>query len=159
MTNPAKTPAALQNFTPLVGDWQMEARVGSVVAATLSCQFSWLEGGAYLAMRTKAEIAPDDPLSWRGRAPEVTTAIIGYDDATDEFTYLYTDSRGVARAQHTDLTAGVWRIWGAAPGFSQRFEGMFSSDGNTITGSWSMFTDGTNWTKDFDVTYTRQSGR
>jgi len=38
--------------------------------------------------------------------------------------------------------------------FSQRFTGRFSADGNTIFGTWEIG-DGSNWKKDFDLTYAR----
>ncbi|MGA9097738.1 MAG: hypothetical protein WB392_02265 [Methanotrichaceae archaeon] len=53
------------------------------------------------------------------------------------------------------LSSGVWEMWRDFPGFSQRFEGTFSEDGNTITAHREMSSDGSNWEHDFDLTYTR----
>jgi hypothetical protein len=44
-------------------------------------------------------------------------------------------------------------MWRNAPGFSQRFEGKFSEDGNMITAQWQNSSDGSTWEHDFDVTY------
>ena len=41
----------------------------------------------------------------------------------------------------------------AAPECSQRFTGTFADD--TIVGRWESSSDGTSWTPDFDLTYTR----
>ena len=51
------------------------------------------------------------------------------------------------------LSDGVWKIWRDAPGFNQRFTGTLSDDGNTITGQYEFSSDGTTWSKDFDLTY------
>ncbi|MEV6560191.1 hypothetical protein AB0M22_31040 [Nocardia sp. NPDC051756] len=45
----------------------------------------------------------------------------------------YNDSRGVSRAYRMSLDQGTLRMWRPEPGFSQRFSGSFSSDGNRIT--------------------------
>lgn len=51
---------------------------------------------------------------------------------------------------------GVWKLRRDSPGFSQRFEGHFSADQNTITAHWDKSTDGSHWEHDFDVEYTRK---
>jgi hypothetical protein len=53
------------------------------------------------------------------------------------------------------LSDGVWKLWRDAAGFSQRFEGMFSDDGKTISGRWEKSADGMQWEHDFDLTYTK----
>jgi hypothetical protein len=53
------------------------------------------------------------------------------------------------------LKDGIWKIWRNWPGFSQRFSGIFSSDGNTIHASWEKMTDGVTWEHDFDIKYTK----
>ena len=52
------------------------------------------------------------------------------------------------------LEDGAWKMWREAPGFSQRFMGTFSDDGNTITTRWEKSSDGVNWEHDLDLTYT-----
>ncbi len=54
------------------------------------------------------------------------------------------------------FSAGVWKMWREAPGFSQRYEGKVSADGNTISGRWQTSSDGTKWEHDFNVTYSRR---
>ena len=55
---------------------------------------------------------------------------------------------------------GVWTLLRDSPDFSpldfsQRFEGTFSDDGNTIKGRWESASDGSNWEHDFDLKYTK----
>ena len=50
---------------------------------------------------------------------------------------------------------GNWRKRPESPGFHQRFFGTLSDDGKTITARWEGSPDGTNWTLDFPLTYTR----
>lgn len=84
-------------------------------------------------------------------------AIIGLADAAADYLQHYFDSRGIARVYEMTFADNVWRLerHGAAPDFSQRFAGTFSDDGNTIVGRWESSSDGSNWTPDFDLTYTR----
>jgi len=50
---------------------------------------------------------------------------------------------------------GVWKLWRNSPGFSQRFEGHFSADRNTITARWEKSFDGSTWEHDFDLMYSK----
>ena len=68
---------------------------------------------------------------------------------------VYLDSRGVSRIYQMTLSADIWTIWREFPGFSQRFNGMFSDDNHVITARWDKSSDGSNWEHDFDLTYTR----
>ena len=91
---------------------------------------------------------------WRPATPSAVE-IIGCDETAESFTLLYFDSRGVSRVCEMMLKDGLWKIWRTSPGFSQRFTGTFSPDGNTITSSWERLTEGVNWEHDFDLTYTK----
>ena len=52
------------------------------------------------------------------------------------------------------LNSRVWKMWIDFTGFSQRFEGALSEDGNTITAHWEKSSDGSNWEHNLDLTYT-----
>jgi hypothetical protein len=132
----------LEQFAALVGEWQMEAP--QFPGGRGRAVFEWIEGGAYLVQRS---YAPDP-------APD-STWIVGADDADDTCTALYHDERGVWRVYRTSLEDRVWRVWRAAPGFSQRFAGALSEDGRTIRSAWEASTDGSTWKHDFDLIYTR----
>jgi hypothetical protein len=53
------------------------------------------------------------------------------------------------------LSGGIWTLWREFPGFSQRFHATFSEDGKVITARWEKSNDGSNWERDFDLTYTK----
>jgi hypothetical protein len=69
------------------------------------------------------------------------------------FTFV---SGGVERVYLMSLSDGVWKFWRDTPGFSQRFTGTFSADGNTITCEIQMSRDGSNWEHDHDLTFTKE---
>ncbi|WP_422769745.1 hypothetical protein ACN28C_23815 [Plantactinospora sp. WMMC1484] len=77
------------------------------------------------------------------------------DDATDEFTMLYADGRGVQRVYRMTFAEGVWTLWRDAPGFHQRFTGTVGTDGDTVDARWERSEDGVTWHVDFALTYTR----
>ena len=64
-------------------------------------------------------------------------------------------SRGVYRLCAVSLEEDQWRFWRDAPGFSQRFTGILSDDGNTITGQGQLSRDGSSWEDDLAITYRR----
>ena len=148
----APTPdPALNRLDVLVGTWNMELSVPTdppTVLRGLWTTFEWMEGGFFLVWRW-GPARPDFP----GGLFPGALSIIGYDDSTEIYSMHYFDSRGVSRILEMSLSDGVWKIWRASPGFSQRFTGTFSDNGNTITGFWEKSSDGTNWEHDFDVTY------
>jgi hypothetical protein len=151
---PAARPPALTRLDALLGEWEMEAYFqadyfapGSppVTARGGRTTFEWLVGEFFLIQR----FAVDDP------APS-GIAIIGAAPELETFTQHYYDSRGVARDYQMSLEKGVWKLWRDAPGFRQRYAGVFSDDG-TITGAWEGSSDGNEWTHDFALNYTKIS--
>ncbi len=138
---------ALQRLSVLVGEWNVELAFPSdpPVTAKVRASFEWLEEGAYLQYR----------LGDKDAGLPYATCVIGRDDMADTYTMLYFDDRGVSRVYQMSLEGREWRQWRQAPGFSQRFSGEFSEDGNTITARWEKSTDGVSWEHDFDITYAR----
>ncbi|MCI0712105.1 MAG: hypothetical protein L0154_18260 [Chloroflexi bacterium] len=150
MTQDIQQNPALKDLAVLVGDWDMELSNASFLpdsSATLPgrASFEWLEQGAFVILRQGSEQSGAPSSKW----------IIGRDDSTGTYKLLYFDSRGVSRIYTMSFDGRVWKKWREASGFHQRFTGTFSDDGNRITGSWEMSSDGTNWEHDFDLTYTR----
>ena len=47
-------------------------------------------------------------------------------------------------------------MWREAPGFSQRFIGTVSADGDTVDARWETSEDGVTWNLDFELTYVRE---
>jgi hypothetical protein len=137
----------LKRLAVFVGTWQWEASIDGQPFGRGRTIWAWLEGGAFLIERSDAE-QPEFPAG---------TTIISGDDALGTYCMLQSDSRGISRIYHMRLDAGVWQNWREEPGFYQRFSGMFSDDGRTISGRCEKSSDGEEWETDFDLTYTRLS--
>ena len=105
--------------------------------------FDWLDGRFFLIQRFQVE-QPGAPSG---------IAIIGAGTEPDTFIQHYYDSRGVIRDYEMTLDGGVWTLQRAAPGFWQRYTGVISADGVTITGAWESSADGQEWNRDFGLTY------
>ena len=80
----------------------------------------------------------------------------------DDGTYLqhYFDSRGVARLYAMTFDGRTWTLERTKPDlspldFCQRYIGTVSDDLATIDGEWQSSPDGTDWTRDFRLTYHR----
>jgi hypothetical protein len=69
----------------------------------------------------------------------------------------YFDSRGVHRVYGVSFNDRAWRMWRNAPGFSQRFTGTFSDDGDTIDGLWKLSRDDTTWDDDLKISFRRKA--
>ena len=137
----------LQGWQRLAGRWATEATHPGLPGAVVIGQstFEWLEGGAFLIMRSQI----DEPGVPSG------IAIFGTDDTTGECSMLYFDERGVSRRYEASLRDGELRWWRDTPEFSQRFTGTFSADGDTITGQGELSRDGATWAPDLAITYRR----
>jgi len=142
---------ALKRLEVFIGEWKV--RLGGLVAqpedeGALSV-FEWALDGQFLIQRTEVP----DP-----KFPTVLS-LVAYDVNKDSYTQHYFDSRGVVRLYAMTFRDGIWTLVRSSPDFtpldfSQRFTGKFSSDGDTISGTWETG-DGSNWKKDFDLTYAR----
>ncbi len=107
--------------------------------------FAWIEGGAFLIMRSEM----DEP-----RIP-TGLAIFGSDDATGEYFMLYFDERTVSRKYDVDVRVDglTWRR--DAPGFSQRMDLTMSADAESIVSRGRLSRDGMTWEGDLELTYRR----
>ena len=138
---------ALEPFRVLIGNWNTTGTHALIPDTILHgrTSFEWLEGGAFLVMRSEI----DEPGIPSG------IAIIGSDDSTKEYFMLYFDERGVSRKYEVSLGDNIWKWWRNAPGFFQRYQGITAEDGNTIIGKGELSKDGSTWEKDLDLTYKR----
>jgi hypothetical protein len=147
---PVQSNPALDQLTPLLGEWDIEITAMSFRDDPSAVErghtsFAWLDGGAFLAQHS--EIAASDfPRS---------LAVIGADDEAGIYRMLYYDHRGVSRIYRMTFSGGIWTLWRDFPGFHQRFHGTFSENGEVITAYWERSSDGSNWERDFDLTYTK----
>lgn len=133
----------LDQLKPLLGDWVVESKAFSEGRGHTTVTLT--EDGKFMRLHS----IEDDK-----RFPE-SVQLIGSDDASDECTVLYYDSRGVHRVYHMTLVDGVWKMWREAPQFNQRYTGKFSADGKTVNGQWEFSEDGKDWKVDFDLNYER----
>src|SRR5438034_6032520 len=136
---------ALRSLDVLVGEWSAEISNVSSLSDPLVVvrgrdRFKWLEEGAFLLMYSDVEQS-DFPKA---------VGVIGRDDSAETYSVLYFDSRGVSRIYEMSLEGRIWKMWRESPGFSQRFTGTFSGNGNTITARWEKSSDGSSWEHDFD---------
>ncbi len=137
---------ALKRLDILVGEWNLvgiHPLFPSPVPGRSS--FEWLEEEALLVWRS----------SFERPGPPSAISVIGHDDSVETYSLLYFDERGVSRIYTMNLKGNVWKMWRESPGFSQRFTGTFSDDGNIITGHWEKSSDGSNWEQDLDLTFTK----
>jgi hypothetical protein len=146
---------ALARLDVLVGRWTVRVKVEGV--GTAWTEFAWQDDGLFLRQRSDADPVPATaPPGWRENAPFPVTAVIGLDDAAEEFTMLYADARGVHRVYQMTFAGNTWTMWRNAPGFNQRFIARLSPDGNTFDGGWEMSEDGQTWNLDFELSYVRE---
>jgi hypothetical protein len=110
-----------------------------------------------MRMRSDAEFPPDIPQAWRDNSPFPLTVIIGADDRSGDFGYLYADGRGVRRVYSMSFDGREWRIWGQpGPEWFQRFTGELSEDGRRIDARWEQSKDNKSWELDFEMVYERR---
>src|SRR5579875_2222106 len=112
--------------------------------------FEWLAGRQFLIQRSHYD-HPDIPDAI------AIIGVTGEQAAGEHLTMHYFDRRGVYRVYAVSLDDGRWRFWREDPGFWQRFTGVFSADGDTITGQGEMRRDGAGWEPDLALTYRRTS--
>jgi hypothetical protein len=138
---------ALKKLERLVGEWRITATPpgGPPWPGEGRTIFEWHESGAHLIERSTIDMpeAPDG------------ISIIGCDAANGTYYQLYSDDRGVCRVYEMSIGDSEWKLWRGGEPFPQRFSGRFADDGRTIVGRWEKAEDGTNYTTDFDLTYTR----
>ena len=146
MTNTAPSTAD-ERLAPLIGAWDVEGAhpADASIRVRGRTSFEWLEGGRFVVQRWTLE-HPDFPDG---------IAVLGEGEAG--FAQHYFDSRGVARVYAMSLAGGVWELSRDHPGFSQRFVGTFSDDGDAIHGRWEKRLDDVDWELEFHLTYTKSS--
>ena len=142
----AKLNPAVQQLDALVGEWNVTATHPLFPeGAQGRSSFTWLQEGGLLIWRS----------DFGHPGPPSAISVIGYDDSAETYSMVYFDERPVSRIYGMSLEGNVWKFWRESPGFSQRFTGTLSNDGNSITGLWEKSTDGLNWEHDLQLTFTR----
>jgi hypothetical protein len=139
---------SLTDLNSLVGEWALEATHPAFPSLVVPgrATFEWLDGERFLIQRSTAD-HPDFPNS---------ISVIGaMSDDDEQLSMHYYDSRGVHRVYLLEMSEGTLKIARDAPGFSQRFTGRLSEDGNTLSGLWKLSTDDSTWNDDLAITYRR----
>jgi hypothetical protein len=135
-----------QGWQALVGTWVIEATHPAFPGTDIHGQstFEWLAEQRFLIQRSRFD------------HPEIpdAVAVTGIIDGNTSMHYF--DARGVHRVFAADVSVDSWRYGNDVPGFSQRFTGTFSDDGNTINGEGELSRDnGATWNSDLAITYRR----
>ena len=145
----------LGRLEALVGEWEVSINVEGGEIPGGRAVFEWIENGAFLVQQADADMTPGDvPPGWIENSPFPVVTIIGLDDTSERFSYLYSDGRGVSRVYEMSLSEREWRLRGQpGPEWFQRFTGRFSTDGRTIAGRWAQSDNGAGWELDFELTY------
>ena len=152
MSQPPMSEASIPNpalgpWHILIGEWVTVGTHPYMPGTTLHGRtvFQWLEGGAFLMMRSEI----DEPGIPSG------IAIFGTDDVKGECSMLYFDERGVSRKYDASLDGDVLKWWRNDPRLSQRFSCNIIDDGRTMVGKGELSKDGAPWEPDLALTYTR----
>jgi hypothetical protein len=135
----------LEPFDLLVGTWETEATHPMVPSTIVrgTAEFEWLEGERFLLQRSRTD------------HPEFPDSLIVFGADDEGLSMNYFDSRGVHRIYGVSMSDGIWRMWRNSPGFSQKFNGRISEDGNTVEGLWKLSRDDSTWADDLAITFRR----
>lgn len=137
----------LNKFEVLLGKWTTTGSHPLIPGVTLHgrTSFEWIEGGAFVLMRTEIEEL----------GVPSAVAIIGSDNQKNDYYMLYFDERGVSRKYNVTLEGTSWRWWRDEPKFSQRFTGTIISQGREIIGKGEICKDDKTWEQDLNLNYKR----
>jgi hypothetical protein len=157
------TEPALAELNRLVGGWTIDVTHPSLpdVVAHGTAVVEWLEGERFLIHRARIDHADfPDSISIIGITEhDRVEKPSGSDPTATTGSHLrmhYFDSRGVFRVYEVSIDDRAWRLSRDAPGFSQRFTGVFADGGETIDGRWQLCEDDVNWNNDLQITYRRR---
>jgi len=148
----------MKGFELLIGRWHGAGEIPVEPPLKMSVEVKIERLGEFIVFRSAGEPAelPD------------SISIIGGAAQGEPQPMQYFDARGVKRLFMMSLDGSTWKIWRApgddwngpnGPGFSQRFIGEISADGNTIEGRWErgIGDAGDQWEVDFPIIYSRES--
>ena len=98
--------SGLEPLTPLLGEWVAESKA-----------FAEGRGHTTVTLTEDGKLMRVHSIAEDQRFPE-SLMIVGADEASDDYTALYHDSRGVYRVYRMRLAEGKWTIWREAPNCS-----------------------------------------
>lgn len=141
----SKARPELRRLQVFVGRWKTTGEIlggPTSPAAKLKAvdTYEWLPGGFFLLHRADARVG-----SQRVQLIEIIGA--GANGALVTWSF---DDQGNVGEYRASLRGGVWKIHGK----SERFNGKFSKDRRTLTGTWER-RRGSKWTPWMEITLTR----
>lgn len=140
----------------LAGGWDVEMVLEGRVMARSRTVAEFIEDGNFLVIRAETTVDPDAPQVWHDNAPRQSWVVVGSDDYSGRYSYVYADSRDVHRLHDMEFDGTTWAVSGrSGEEFFQRFVGRMSEDGSRIDCCWERSTDDENWELDFEGSYTR----
>ncbi|WP_420128047.1 DUF1579 family protein [Longimicrobium sp.] len=137
-------------LAPFIGRWRTSGQVlasGSAPALEIAGvdEYEWLPGGFFLLHRVDVRI---------GGEPARALEIIGWDAGRGTYFMRSFDDQGNAGEMQARVHAdGTWRF----AGDTERFTGVFSDGGDTLTGRWER-REGDEWLPWMDVHLTKGDG-
>jgi hypothetical protein len=116
----------LASLDRLVGMWRISGGVEGTVT------YEWMEGGFFLIQHVDLG---EDGRTNRG------IEIIGHEQrfgqkASDEIKSRFYGNSGITFDYVYELDGDILTIWGGEKGSPAYYRGIFSEDGNILTGSW-----------------------
>jgi hypothetical protein len=124
---PPTPPLDHQRLDRLVGTWNVSGGAQGQVT------YEWMDSGFFLLQHVTLNGAKGleiiGHLQPFGEAPSADIHSRYYDQAGYTFDYVY------------ELEGDTLTIWGGAKGSPAYYKGMFSADGNILTGAW-VYPDG-----------------
>ena len=136
----------IQDLAPLVGRWELAVDLPGAEDVRGDVTFELI--GELLIERAIIPVP---------EAPDSHCIILA---GEGQFVQHYFDSRGVARQYEMTFDGRTWTLERTKPDltpldFCQRFIGTLSDAGDVIDGEWQTSADGTDWARDFRLTYRR----
>jgi Protein of unknown function (DUF1579) len=143
-----RTPSAeIQHLQLFVGKWNTEGEThasADAPAVKISAvdTYEWMSGKFFLVHHVDGHM---------GEEELNVIEFIGYDPSSQTYSCHSFDNRGNSDLYQANLRDPIWTIEGK----SSRFTGMFSTNGNTLTGKWERSIDGLDWLPWMDVKLTK----
>jgi len=140
---------AMARLNIFVGKWITEGAIyesptGPTLQLNAVDTYEWMPGGHFLIHHVDGYMGKDEV-----KAIE----IIGYDASAQNYATHSYDNHGSISAYQANLLDRTWTITGE----SERFTGMFSEDGRSLTGRWELSNDGKIWVHWMDIKLTKSS--
>lgn len=117
----------LKSLDRLIGTWKQSGEVEGEIT------YEWAEGGFFLIQHV-------DLMQYGNRIKGIEVigheSIFGAEPSTEIKSRFYSFLDGMTLDYVYEMEDDTLTIWGGQKGSPAYYKGMFSKDGNTLTGSW-----------------------